>query len=298
MTSAAFSAPGSKRVRRHASRASVPARRALLCLLVAATSATFAQAPTTAAGGADDRIVKSIARPLGGEPKFVDLYDPPARWPGTIHWRYNPANAPAAFVDTATTVGVIAAAFDQWAGACGVRHAYDGTTATPPAREIDVPGKGLQPDLENVVGWGSPGVSIAGQATVWNDVDASKVVLIDGDIVFSVTLVSDLGGLGATAAHEFGHVIGLDHSNVNDQIMSGPPLSSYSGLARLQVDDIHGCRCLYGLPAGVLAPSVCSLPTSLDFGSVTAGTTSALHAVTVSNSGNAPLIVGQISADD
>jgi hypothetical protein len=43
---------------------------------------------------------------------------------------------------------------------------------------------------------------------------------------------------------------------------------------------------------------MCSLPPSVDFGGVTAGTTSAPHAVTVSNSGNAPLIVGQVSADD
>jgi len=284
MTSAACSARGSRPVPRHASRRAFS--RAAVAALLLAPCIARGQSPSPIA---QDHIVVSR-----GEPKFLDVYSPAARWPGTIHWRYNPASAPAPFVDTPTTLGVLQAAFDQWTAVCGVRHVYDGTTVTAPERLIDVPGKGLQPDLENVVGWGNPGISVAGRTMVSNDDDA-PTVLLDADIMFSTTLVGDLG---ATAAHEFGHMIGLAHSNVNDQIMSGPPFSNYSGLARIQPDDVQGCRGLYGLPSGVQASYVCSLPPSVDFGSVTAGTTSAPQTVTMTNGGNAPLAIGTIGADD
>ena len=89
--------------------------------------------------------------------------------------------------------------------------------------------------------------------------------------------------------HEWGHAIGLAHSNTESAIMAGPPYTSYNSLNVPQPDDIRGCRCLYGLPTGVQGAYACSLPRQVDFGNVTIGTASAPQSVTLLNSGNAPM---------
>ena len=299
MTNARFSRPGWPRARPRAERG--PLRRAatllLACVVVSGGATLHAQSAPLLADPPDHAFMP-LRHDAVAAPKFLYLFGLPTHWPGAIHWHYNATNAPPAFTDPAFTVGRLQAAFDQWTNACGVRYVYDGPTTTPPDLRINDPKKGEQPDFENVVGWGALGTSIAGQTLAWYDDSDQGDFLVDTDMILSVTLVSDAGALQRTATHEFGHMLGLAHSNVNDQIMSGPPSSSYSGLTTVQPDDIRGCRCLYGLPPGLQAAYVCSLPDSVDFGSVTAGTTSPSHAVTLKNSGNATLSIGSISADD
>ena len=67
--------------------------------------------------------------------------------------------------------------------------------------------------------------------------------------------------LASIITHEWGHAIGLGHSPLADTLMAGPPDAAYSNLSDLTPDDVQGCRCLYGPPAGVQAGFVCSLPT-------------------------------------
>jgi hypothetical protein len=113
-----------------------------------------------------------------------------------------------------------------------------------------------------------------------------------------VSLVASLADLDRAATHEFGHAIGLNHSNVESAVMAGPPLTSYNFLVSPQADDIRGCRCLYGLPSGVSAPYVCRLPPSVDFGSTPLNTSSAPKSVAFHNSGNAPLSIDNVSISD
>jgi len=80
--------------------------------------------------------------------------------------------------------------------------------------------------------------------------------------------------------------------------MAGPPLTPYNQLVSLQPDDVRGCRCLYGLPAGVSAPYVCQLPPSVDFGTVAMNASSAPKSVVFHNSGNAPLSIDNVSIGD
>jgi hypothetical protein len=65
-----------------------------------------------------------------------------------------------------------------------------------------------------------------------------------------------------------------------------------------QADDVRGCRCLYGLPAGASAPYVCQLPASVDFGTVPLQASSAPKSVAFHNSGNAPLSIDNVSIGD
>ncbi|KAL3856791.1 hypothetical protein ACJMK2_011508 [Sinanodonta woodiana] len=48
------------------------------------------------------------------------------------------------------------------------------------------------------------------------------------------------------AAHEFGHALGLSHSNVRESLMA--PFYAYSENLKLDKDDINGIRYLYGQP--------------------------------------------------
>src|SRR5216683_2806236 len=128
-------------------------------------------------------------------------------------------------------------------------------------------------DGTNVIGWAAPG-SISTPTTGITNIgwDGSNHITdaeirLNGD--YSVTYTS---GFDATLTHEVGHALGLDHSDFENQVMSGPPLTHYDGLTALGSDDIAGCVHLYGGSGGggpvpdTQAPTV---PTGLAASSVT-----------------------------
>jgi len=262
----------------------MPARRPIRTLLAA-----FALAATLPAHAAEapDHLVRDADAPPGQrEPKFLFSFDAPVRWPGTIVWRYNPAGAPAGFTDTASAVARLGAAFDKWSAVCAVSQSYQGTTATAPN---NTPGD--QPDQSNVVGWAPLQGNTAGLTWTWYSSPGGTPRLIDGDIILSPTLVTGNGQMDRVAVHEWGHLIGLAHSNMNQTAMSGPPYSVYNNLTLPTDDDVRGCRCLYGPAAGQSAGLLCQLPRELAFGTVPSGATSGPTNVTLTNDGNAAMTV-------
>jgi hypothetical protein len=176
--------------------------------------ATAHAAPADVTAAPTDHALRPLMHVVPYAPKFLYLFGLPVRWSGAIHWRYNAANAPPALSDAAATVARLQSTFDQWTSACGVRYVYDGPTSTLPDHRVNDPQKGEQPDFENVVGWGAPGVSVAGQTLAWYDDSDQGNFLVDTDMILSSTLVYEAGALARTAAHEFGHMLGLAHSNV------------------------------------------------------------------------------------
>jgi hypothetical protein len=251
--------------------------------------------PAGAGDGADFALRPLAALPGTGRPTldFLYLFGPPARWPGAIAWSYNPAGAPAAFSSTSNAVSAIAAGAAKWAAVCGVQFSYQGTTDVAPDTEVD--GK---PDLINVVGWGGLGEDVLGQTSSFYDSTGNPpYALVDSDIALSINQVTSNAVMDRAATHEWGHALGLGHSNLNDQVMSGTPTSQYNSLTDLQPDDIRGCRCLYGMPGAQKQGYTCSLPRNVDFGTLDVGMASDPQAVVLSNDGNAALTVVNFSTN-
>jgi len=233
----------------------------------------------------------NAAKPV---PKYQFLYGPQGRWPGPLRWRYNHSSAPSPFdADPAGTLAQVRAAFESWTQVCGISFVYEGETTIAPNTLVQVPGLGQQPDDVNVVGWGTLEQNVAGVARVWYDEDSRE--LTDADIVLSVDRVQSQASMQRTATHEWGHAIGIAHSNVGGALMSGPPDTQYNALSTVQTDDVRGCRCLYGAAAGRPAGYSCSLPTKVDFGAVPVNGASAPRAVTLTNNGNAPLSLTNVT---
>ncbi|MEO8753255.1 MAG: choice-of-anchor D domain-containing protein [Casimicrobiaceae bacterium] len=245
---------------------------------------------------ASDHSLQQAQLPMGmsvqATPKFQMEFSPAAKWDAPVRWKYNHANAPQALAaDKAAVIAQLQASFDKWTSQCAVKHQYDGETNTAPNTLINDPAHGGQPDTVSVVGWGPLDSSLGAWTYAWYANAGTQRVLIDADVTLSMTTVNSLADLDRLMTHEWGHGLGLTHSNLETAVMAGPPLTPYSPLVTPQADDVRGCRCLYGLPPGVQAPYVCSLPPTVDFGNATIGMTSVPQNVTFKNSGNAALSI-------
>ncbi len=156
----------------------------------------------------------------------------------------------------------------KWTAACGVQIVYDGETEAVPQTLAG------GPDGISVVGWQEPDMGISGADYVWYQYGSNGMTLVESDMMLDPRYVTTFDQMTRTVSHEWGHAIGLGHSNVEGALMSGPPDSMYTNGTALTADDIHGCRCLYGPPAGQQAGNVCSLPAVIDFGTLAVGPTS------------------------
>ena len=230
----------------------------------------------------------SVERVGRVRPEYKFMFSPSARWPGTMRWRYNHENAPAPYTaDKQAAIREIIAASQKWTAACGIQIVYDGeTSATPRVSGSD------SPDGTSVVGWQPLRTGNFGYEYSWYlDRGTSERTLVESDIALDPMFVTSTDRMTRTMAHEWGHALGLAHSNVADALMSGPPDSLYNELADPTPDDLRGCRCLYGPPSGQRTGYACTIPDRIDFGTITAGAAAEPRQVTVSNDGNAPLVV-------
>ena len=243
------------------------------------TTADYAFTPAAPIGGA------SSSKPLND--KFLFLFAPSARWNGAMHWKYNHANAPSALGDKSAVVTQLQASLNRWTSQCAVTYQYDGETTLSPN------GVGTSPtsDGTTVVGWNAFDATLSGWTYDWYVDTASGRAIVEADVTLNPSNINTLAALDRIATHEWGHAVGLAHSNLESAIMAGPPSTYYNMLNALQPDDIRGCRCLYGVPPGVQASYACSLPKDVDFGSVPVGTQSSTRSITLTNSGNAPMTV-------
>ncbi|HVF64061.1 MAG TPA: matrixin family metalloprotease [Casimicrobiaceae bacterium] len=266
---------------------SFPSFRRWVIALAALIFACSARAEA-GAGVPDYEFLQLPAHPAGAAkptPKYRFLFGQPAKWPGPIRWRYNHANAPSPYdSDKASAISQIQAAAAVWTGSCAVEFLYEGETEVPPNNRI-----GGGPDFITVVGWSTLSSGTAGVTYPWFEEVGGQRVLIDTDIAFNVNVVQSPADMERTGTHEWGHALGLSHSDLPGALMSGPPQSAYNGLRRVTFDDVRGCRCLYGPARDKAAGYSCSFPGRIDLGQVGVNAASTPRAIPLRNDGNGPL---------
>ena len=191
------------------------------------------------------------------------------RWPGgVLNWAYNDANRPSG-ITYAAVISQIQASQAKWSAVCNITF----------NRQADTTNGFSSSDGVNVIGWDPTGIS-APTTGITTDAWDGNDNIVDADIrlnaAYSATY-SPASNFDATLTHETGHSFGMNHSDVSGQVMSGPPLTSYSGATSLGSDDIAGCVFLYGAPGGSGPPPDTQAP------SVPTGLTAAVVSTTAIN---------------
>jgi hypothetical protein len=185
--------------------------------------------------------------------RFSSILDgQPVRWNPcqAIHWKANVARGPVGGLD------VLKAAVGHIASVTGTSWVFDGTTATVPSTAY-LPTTPSNTNKPVVIGWtdgtasdllrGKPAQVLGMTRTVWFGVDdgmghraaATRAAVVALDRTDHLPL-RGTQSWSATALHELGHVMGLDHPADSHQLMAAtlPNVSSYqsgdnTGLVRL-----------------------------------------------------------------
>lgn len=171
---------------------------------------------------------------------------------GQVNWYYNPTNQPSA-LSTADVVALIDTATAKWAGMCNLTFNYKGTTTTY-TPNIDSTWSTI--DRVNVIGWAALTGDRAGYDGYTKWWYASGGLMADADIVLNTAsqtwTQSNKQSLEALITHELGHLLGLNHSNIQFAVMAGDSITyntrynTYSFQRTLRGDDAQACAALYG----------------------------------------------------
>jgi len=188
------------------------------------------------------------------------------RWPGLgASWSYNPEGATSALT-AASAFSAITAGAEGWtnAGGSGWKYTYAGEATTAPGCNGEL---GAFPrDSRNIVGWGHIANGFWGYTCWWSGpqkvVGTNFSALQEFDIIFesSESVPYTPNVLRALALHEFGHALGLQHTEparCPGHVMCGG--AGATSLQTLSADDIAGAVALYGIaptPTPTARPTV------------------------------------------
>jgi chitodextrinase len=190
----------------------------------------------------------------------------------TMTWVYNDANRPGT-ISQAAVLAQINASMAKWTAVCNISFVFNPANTTAPfSLTAASPGS----DGVNVIGWVATGISAPTTGITNVSFSVPDGIIGDAEIRLNAAYSATVSAIDATLTHEIGHAIGLDHSDFSTQVMSGPPLTSYTGLTALQSDDITGCQALYGAPGAPAPLCVDVLPSSQQPGTCPAGQTGSI----------------------
>lgn len=161
-----------------------------------------------------------------------------ARWADNIvPWYYNPSGAPLSESDA---LGAIQAAAATWAAAGEVTFQYMGTT--------DQALSGASDD-KLVIGWvdGPTFTSQYGDYSGFASIWWSATTIIDGEMILNAggDGMDDPNLLQGLITHEIGHLLGIDHSDVQESVMFANPYNSAEFMRTLRTDDLAALALLY-----------------------------------------------------
>lgn len=202
----------------------------------------------------------TLVEPTGVSAAFK-LFPSPVRWPQpSASWLYNSAGSTNAMPASAA-FKAIATGAEGWddAGGSGFHFDYLGETTTPTGCDGN-PAQFVK-DGKNIVGWGHIIGGHLGYSCHWRSaafVDGTPFFAIqEFDIVLEPLASYSEESLRALVLHEFGHGLGLDHTETQacpGKVMC--PGAAADDFTTPQPDDIAGVVWLYGV-----APSPTPAPT-------------------------------------
>lgn len=147
-------------------------------------------------------------------PAFGQAAEPTLRWPVvTVDWYYNASGKPA-WLGAAETLELAQRAASDWQK-CGIELRYAGESDAAPGKM----------DGLNVVGWAGDGR----RHSAWTHWRARRSgALLEADITLYANIFDQYRTRGIDArlelykslVHEFGHMLGLTHSEVPSDAMS------------------------------------------------------------------------------
>lgn len=168
---------------------------------------------------------------------------------GTFAWHYNPSGQPA-HLTADQVVEEIQNSARKWENVCNLRFSYLGTTTADPNPDATY----RTVDRVPVVGW----APLAGNrsrflmyTSSWYVYGSDGAEMIDADVIINTTADPayaslSLSELGALFTHEFGHVLGVAHSDDPNSVMYSDPYNSFHFQSTLRADDAAACASLYG----------------------------------------------------
>lgn len=166
-------------------------------------------------------------------------------------WLYNGAGSTNA-MDGKAAIEAITLGAEGWnnAGGSGFHFDYAGDTTTATGCNGDTSSYG--PDGKNVVGWGHIVGGYLGYSCYWRGASLVENTpyfqMQEFDIIFEPTYPYSAASLRALALHEFGHSLGLDHTESG--LCPGRAMCAGNDALTFispRLDDINGVIALYGV---------------------------------------------------
>lgn len=172
--------------------------------------------------------------------------------PAVLQVYYNPTGAPSNW-DVASMLSLLQRTANKWSDVCNVRVEVIGTTGVKPVMQKQ---SGVDVDGLSVVGWmtfPTDLASFSGNVSWWYRTNADRLpAIVDADMGLNLAHASRFAGdkavlnLGGLLTHEWGHMLGINHSDVSQSVMFAAPYNSYTFQNSLRGDDAAACADLYG----------------------------------------------------